>query len=88
MIINRALYEKFGYGLYPEYNGTYADTDLFEVVKRLNCIVDMPNILFKHRHYTTGLTPCDATYMRHNSPESNYRNMQIYFNRQSRNFDL
>jgi hypothetical protein len=72
----------------PEYDGTYSDADAFEVVQRLGIIIHAPEILFQHRHYTLGMTPLDSTYMKHNDPAANERNMQVFIQRAKRNFDL
>lgn len=88
MIINRVFYSKFGYFLYPEYDGVCCDNDLYEVAKRLNAIIQVPEILFEHKHYIRGMAPMDSTYLRHNNDEGRVRNGKIYAGRVARNFDL
>lgn len=88
LIVNKAWYNKFGYLLYPEYDGVYADNDANAVARRLDCIIDAPQLLFQHRHYLIGLSPFDDTYAKVNNPESYKRNWPIYEKRIARNFDL
>lgn len=88
LIVNKAWYNKFGYLVYPEYDGVYGDTDMGEVARRLDCIINAPQLLFQHRHYTLGLSPFDKTYERMNSAEGYARNWQVYEKRIARNFDL
>uniref|UniRef100_A0A6M3M7I5 Putative glycosyltransferase n=1 Tax=viral metagenome TaxID=1070528 RepID=A0A6M3M7I5_9ZZZZ len=88
MIINRVFYNKFGYFLYPEYDGVCCDNDLYEVAKRLDAIIQVPEIVFEHKHYIRGMATMDSTYLRHNNNEGRARNGKIYASRVARNFDL
>ena len=88
MIINRVFYSKFGYFLYPEYDGVCCDNDLYEVAKRLDAIIQVPEIVFEHKHYITGKSEIDPTYLRHNNDEGRVRNRKIYDDREKRNFNL
>jgi len=88
LIINKAWFKRVGHILYPEYNGCYADDDMRETAHRLNSIIEAPHILFEHRHWIVGKSENDATYMRHNTPESIAQNLAIYEKRAARNFDI
>lgn len=88
LIVNRAWYTRLGYLLYPEYDGVFADNDMHETAKRLNCIVDAPHLLFRHLHYSTSDCEFDATYARNNNPAGRVRNLEVYTRRAERNFDL
>lgn len=88
LIVNRAWYTRLGYLLYPEYDGVFADNDMNEVAKKLDCIIHAPHLLFAHRHYSIGACEFDATYARNNNPQSRSRNEAIYFGRRSRGFDV
>jgi hypothetical protein len=88
LIVNRAWYIRVGHLLCPEYDGCCADDDTRETAIRLNSIVDAPHIMFEHRHPIVNKAPWDATYSRHNNPESNARNERIRNQRAARNFDI
>jgi hypothetical protein len=86
--VNRAWYARFGWFVYPEYTGWFADNDFHRVAERLNCIVHAPHLVFQHRHHTLGLTPFDSTYARTDNPKSRGLNLDIYDARAARNFDI
>jgi hypothetical protein len=88
LTVNRAWHTRFGYLLYPEYNGVFADDDMRGIAQQLNAIIHAPHLVFQHRHYTLGVTPMDATYDRINDPAACARNEDIYMARRSRNFDV
>jgi len=88
LIINRAWYTRVSHVIYPEYTGCYADDDMRETAKRLNSVIEAPQILFQHRHYSLGMTPHDSTYVRHNNSASVAKNLAIYEARAARNFDI
>jgi len=86
-IMNRAFYNRNGWFICPEYDGPWADNDLFEVAKRIG-IVDAPHLLFSHRHFTQGKSELDDTYRRINNTESMERNERVFRAREARNFDI
>lgn len=88
LIVNRAWYNRLGYLLCPEYDGVFADNDSHQVARKLNCIINAPELLFQHRHYTLGLSEVDATYARNNNPLGSERNLRVYNGRSARGFDL
>jgi hypothetical protein len=88
LIVNRAWYTRFGYLVYPEYDGVFADNDYHNVATRLGCIIDAPQLLFRHRHYIVGLSEPDATYARNNNRIGSQRNLKVFLARAERNFDL
>ena len=88
LIVNRAFYKKLGFLLCPEYDGCWADVDIYEVAKRIGLIVKAPHLYFEHRHWCVGKGKMDDTYARHNNPESIERNKKIFEARKERNFDL
>jgi hypothetical protein len=87
-IINRALYDKLGFILYPDYTSMFADNDFTEVCRKLNCFILAPQLVFQHRHYTKGMTPFDETYARRNNQVEFNKNQAIFLERQKRGFDL
>ncbi|MFA5723962.1 MAG: hypothetical protein WC979_06910 [Candidatus Pacearchaeota archaeon] len=87
-IMNRAFFEKFGYFIYPEYTSMCADNDFTELSRRSGYLIDAPEILFKHRHYSIGLSIFDKTYARNNNPTELERNRKVYAEREKNNFGL
>lgn len=87
-IINRALYNKLGFIIYPGYTSMFADKDFTEVSKRLNCFIEVPHLTFQHKHYSKGMNVLDETYARRNNQTEFNKNQQIFLERQKRGFDL
>ena len=87
-IANRALYNKLGFLICPEYHSMYSDNDFYEVCNKLGCIIQAPHITFLHKHYGKGVTPFDPTYARTNSAVEMDKGLQILIARRARNFDL
>ncbi len=87
-IINRALYNKLGFILYPEYTSMFADNDFTEVCRKLNCFIEAPHLVFQHKHYSKGMNVLDETYERRNNATEFNKNQSIFLERQKRGFDL
>jgi|GEM_PF-2230175 hypothetical protein len=87
-IANRALYNKLGYLIYPEYSSMYSDNDFTEVWNKLGCTIHAPHIQFLHKHYSKGGTPFDETYARRNNHAELDKGLKILNARRQRNFDL
>ena len=71
-IMSRALYEKWGYVLYPGYESMYADNDLCEHAKHEGVLITARHMpVFPHRHYlfTPGVD-VDAVYAEQNRAEA------------------
>jgi hypothetical protein len=88
LIVNKAWYNKFGYLIYPEYDGCYSDDDFFQTAIAMKCIIDAPHIIFEHRHPAFGAGKYDFVYARHGNADSISRNLKIFEKRKARNFDL
>lgn len=52
--------------------GIFSDDEFTFRARRAGVVIDAPEIVFDHRHYSTGAVPMDATYMDQNK-EKNYR---------------
>ena len=87
-IANRAYYERFGWILCPEYDGMWADNDMTQLAKITGALIDAPQLLFQHKHYSLGLNEYDQIYEKTNNPREFKKNEQIFLERQKRNFDL
>lgn len=76
-ILTRKYYEK--YGLFdPRFKNVYSDDDFTAKAKKRSAITYANNIVFKHKHFTTGDSPVDATYQRCND-HNEYRRAKILF---------
>lgn len=69
-IISRALYQRWGYALYPGYESMYSDVDMFEHARQEDVIIPAYDLLFEHRHVAFGKSPDDEVYRRQNRPEA------------------
>lgn len=49
-ILSRARYNRLGYGLYPGYDGMYADDDFTEHARQDGVVIDARHITIEHRH--------------------------------------
>lgn len=57
-VMDRAFYNRFGYVYYPEYLHMFCDTEL-SCVADLTCRRLKTDMMFKHLHYSKGLTERD-----------------------------
>ena len=87
-IISRKLYLKLGYLYHPDFFSLFADNALLDVCKKLDCLIDARDLLFKHHHYTVGLSQKDATYSRENSLSAYNMGVKAYEALKARNYDL
>jgi len=87
-ISNRAHYERFGWVLCPEYDGMWADNDMTQLAKKTGALIDAPQLLFQHKHYSLGLAVKDQIYEKTNNAREFAKNEQVFLGRQKRNFDL
>lgn len=85
-IMNRARYTSKGYFIYPGYTSMSADCDFTESARVDGCLIDAPEILFKHNHYSIGLSPHDATYARNNNPHETTTNQDVLIRRRACGF--
>jgi len=85
-IVGRAFYVRHGFLYYPEYVSWYADEDLTETARREGKLIDARHIVFPHRHYTLGLNPVDATYLRENSDAARWRGETVLAKRRAADF--
>lgn len=67
-ILNRERYEKLGYLFHPAYVSMFSDDEFTIHAERDGVIVNAPDILFRHEHWSTGERPMDAVYERQNAP--------------------
>jgi hypothetical protein len=88
-ICDRKYYNRFGYIYNPAYRHMYVDTEASAVAYMLNRMIVIPdegNPVFRHLHYTRGLSPKDEVNERN---DSSYQvGSQIFFHRLAKDFDL
>ena len=65
-IMSRALYSQLQYFWHPEYKSMFVDKDLFDVCNRMRVIINVPELMFEHKHYSNGKSEIDETYKRSN----------------------
>lgn len=58
-IMDRVWYERYGYVYHPDYPHMYADQELTAVAEMTGKLI-MSNLVFKHLHYSAGLSPFDT----------------------------
>ena len=88
-ICDRKYYNRFGYIYNPLYRHMYVDTEASVVaymLGRMIYISDADNPVFRHLHYTRGLSPKDEVNERNDS--SYQTGGAIFFLRLANNFDL
>jgi GT2 family glycosyltransferase len=77
VILTRKYYEK--HGLFdPRFKNVYSDDDFTARAKKLSAITYANNIVFKHKHFTTGDSAVDATFLRGND-HVEYHRAKILF---------
>lgn len=87
-ILTRSLYQRLGYIYHPDYFSMFADNDLYEVCKKLDCLIDAGHLKFPHNHFANGKSPEDHTYRRQNSAMAWQIGERALEARRKRNFDL
>lgn len=85
-IISRALYERWGYALYPEYESMESDVDFTERGYRENVVIEARHLLFEHRHPVFGKADYDAVYRWQNRPEAYASGKTILLRRRAEGF--
>jgi hypothetical protein len=88
-ICDRKYYNRFGYIYNPAYRHMYVDTEASIVAYMLGRMIVIPdegNPVFRHLHYTRGLSPKDEVNERN---DSSYKvGAQIFFHRLAKDFGL
>jgi hypothetical protein len=70
-ILSRALYDRWGYVFYPEYESMFSDNDFCEHALQDGVIVEAQNLVFPHRHPSFDQSvKVDAAYQRQNRQEA------------------
>lgn len=80
-IMSRKLYERWGYFLYPAYEGVFCDDDITAHAKFDDVVVDARHVVFDHRNPIlagAGLDGLDEGYKAQNHPERYRIGQQIY----------
>jgi len=88
MHMNRAWISRTGWAVHPDYTGCFCDNEILDTARILGALIEAPQLVFMHRHYSVGLAEYDATYDSHNNDADYYKNKKLYQNRKARNFDL
>ncbi|MBS1586679.1 MAG: glycosyltransferase family 2 protein [Bacteroidetes bacterium] len=84
-IMDRAYYNRFGYIFYPGYKHMYCDTEMSCVGHMLERTITL-DILFPHRHYTTGAMKRDALNIENDKTMAGGK--ILFTERKKTNFDI
>jgi hypothetical protein len=87
-ILGRVLYERLGYVYHPGYVSMFCDDDLTHTAAAMGRLVDARQLVFPHRHYSTGQVPPDATYVRQNSNAAWWHGWRMLEKRRAGGFGL
>lgn len=68
-ILNRIRYERIGYLFHPGFASMHSDDDFTLHAERDGVVVNAPDVLFRHEHWSTGERPMDSVYERQNAPK-------------------
>jgi hypothetical protein len=85
-IMSRPLYEKWGYFLYPGYDGMYSDDDFSEHAYADGVMIPAFDITLEHRHPAFGLAAEDDVYRWQNREEAYEMGKQLLEERRKRHF--
>jgi len=86
-ILNRSAYKAIGHVYHPGYFSMFADNELTDVLRKIGVMVEAPELLFRHNHYSVpGGLPEDATYKRENSKSAYVIGQKLYEQRKLTNF--
>lgn len=88
MFFNRAWVKRGACLIYPGYTGCFCDNEVLDTARILAALIEAPQLVFMHRHYSAGLAEYDTTYDSHNNNADYFRNKELYLERKARNFDL
>lgn len=84
-ILDRKYYERFGYIYHPDYIHMYSDQEMTAVAHMLGRNLDV-DILFEHKHYSTGKFKKDAISIRND--KSYAQGKQVFDRRLRSNFGI
>ena len=85
-IMSRALYERWGYALYPEYESMASDDDFTEHAFQDGVVIEMMHLTFEHRHHVFGKSREDNVYRHQNRQEAYTIGDRILAERRVRRF--
>lgn len=85
-IVNRKRYERIGYLFQPGFISMYADDDFSLHAEADGVVVNAPEILFKHEHWSTGERQMDEVYAAQNAPKRYQYGANLLAYRQANGF--
>jgi hypothetical protein len=84
-IMDRTYYNRFGYIYYPGYQHMWSDQEMTAVGMMLGRVINV-NLLFEHKHYSTGKFKKDAISKRNDSTWN--QGKQLFHERLKSNFGI
>jgi hypothetical protein len=86
-IMSRALYERWGYALYPGYESMRADDDFSEHARHDGVVIDARHLLFEHRQpIWSGKGQIDQVYEHENKPSAYTNGLRLLNARRANGF--
>lgn len=82
-VMNKALYDRFGYIYCPAYESVWCDNEFTDIAKMMDCYWYSPRVIIEHNWMKHG---SDEVY-RKNAPQF-CRDKEVYLNRKKNNFGL
>lgn len=86
--MTRARYNRFGYIAYPGYESMYADDELTAVAYRDRVVIQCPDILFNHRHWSVRKAVVDEVYALQNRQEAYDSGLKLFLERKALHFPV
>lgn len=85
-ITTKALYDRLSYFFHPAYASMFCDQDIFWVCRNNGWLIERPDLVFEHHHYSNGKSQKDETYTR--SDKNWNQGLEVYNKRKKLNFPI
>jgi hypothetical protein len=82
--LTRSYYQRYGYLLWPEYEGMFADNEFTAQLERDHVLTRRFDIVFEHVHPAFNKAQTDSVYNKH--WDSHYRGKEIFERRRAKGF--
>ncbi|MGD0359687.1 MAG: hypothetical protein ABSC93_02395 [Bryobacteraceae bacterium] len=86
VFMSRAVFERWGYFLYPGYTQMFCDDDATAHAKAEKLVIRAPHLVFEHQHFTLGKRARDAVYAHGNRPQAFQEGNAIFLRRRKGGF--
>jgi len=62
LMMSGELVRRLGYFAYPAFTHSFVDNFFVELGEAIGCMVEVPECIIEHRHWSFGMAPMDAVY--------------------------